>query len=321
MDGRYQDFHMASGPAVAAVLVSVPAPMFGWWDGNATGNWNGVKPNRVQNGSKKSHRRGDMQQCPVFAVSKETWAMNQFPFANGNLQELTPKEGRHQKSRPQPQQQQMMVYSYPSSQTCDMSRDASSSPYGEQLGIPLMMAPMLAPFCMTPKQGRAPAQDPASEVRFPAAEKSPRWAAPSPPASQAPPAQPPTALLSSQGEAQKWKAKDAELAVAKLKGSDPVERNAVLEQVIEKTWVMAIMRHGCHVVQAALDVASAPKQLALAGALKGHVWEALKSPHANHVLQRCIAVLPPGQIDFILNELQGRAVDAARHHFGCRILQ
>jgi pumilio RNA-binding family len=76
------------------------------------------------------------------------------------------------------------------------------------------------------------------------------------------------------------------------------------------------------VVQKAFEVAeTAAEREALAKPLQGHVVEAAISPHANHVLQKCIEVLPANQVQFVLQEMKGNAVAAARHRYGCRVLE
>mmetsp|Transcript_95699 Transcript_95699/g.241198 ORF Transcript_95699/g.241198 Transcript_95699/m.241198 type:complete len:152 (+) Transcript_95699:41-496(+) len=58
--------------------------------------------------------------------------------------------------------------------------------------------------------------------------------------------------------------------------------------------------------------------------LRGHVLEAARCPHANHVLQKCIAVSSPEASQFVIDELLCRAgsiAQMARHRYGCRIMQ
>ncbi|CAK0845896.1 unnamed protein product [Prorocentrum cordatum] len=86
---------------------------------------------------------------------------------------------------------------------------------------------------------------------------------------------------------------------------------------------------GSRALQAALDEAAGDEErAALAEELRGHVWEAIRCPSANHVLQKCIVVLPPQAMQFILDELvagpdgRGRGIgQAARHRYGCRVLE
>jgi len=57
--------------------------------------------------------------------------------------------------------------------------------------------------------------------------------------------------------------------------------------------------------------------------LQGHVCEMVGSPHANHVLQRIIELLPPAAVGFMLEEISQRwSPDfVAKHKFGCRVLE
>merc|ERR1712218_69696 len=50
----------------------------------------------------------------------------------------------------------------------------------------------------------------------------------------------------------------------------------------------------------------------------------MRCPHANHVLQKCITLLQPDDVQFIVDELLGRdglMVQATKHRYGCRIVQ
>lgn len=58
----------------------------------------------------------------------------------------------------------------------------------------------------------------------------------------------------------------------------------------------------------------------LAKELQSHVREAVASPHANYVVQKVIAQLPPSASDFVAEELKGVGAKTARHKYGCRIL-
>jgi len=73
-------------------------------------------------------------------------------------------------------------------------------------------------------------------------------------------------------------------------------------------------------VQLALQVADRKSSAELAEELRGHVGEAIRSPHANYVIQKVIEVLPMAQANFIAEELCGIGVEVARHRYGCRIL-
>jgi len=78
---------------------------------------------------------------------------------------------------------------------------------------------------------------------------------------------------------------------------------------------------GCRVVQGALQEAGSLEEAAeLASELRGRVREAVESPHANHVLQRIIEVLPCSLRRFISEELRGAGVQVSRHRYGCRVI-
>jgi len=77
---------------------------------------------------------------------------------------------------------------------------------------------------------------------------------------------------------------------------------------------------GCRVVQLALKVADRRCAAALVQELHGAVLEAVASPHANFVIQGVIEQMPMEVVSFIVIEITGKAVQVARHRFGCRIL-
>jgi len=74
------------------------------------------------------------------------------------------------------------------------------------------------------------------------------------------------------------------------------------------------------VVQKAFECADVDIAASLALELKGRVLEAAMCPHANHVLQKMLDVLPAKHTRFVLEELVGAGVQLARHKFGCRVL-
>merc|ERR550537_34729 len=102
------------------------------------------------------------------------------------------------------------------------------------------------------------------------------------------------------------------------------ERNEILQWIMPATLDLALSVCGCRVVQAAVEVAGGEHRRRMTEHMHGHVAELLDSPHGNHVLQKCIEVLPPDTVQFVLNELcafpdHGLAI--AKHRFGCRILE
>lgn len=100
-----------------------------------------------------------------------------------------------------------------------------------------------------------------------------------------------------------------------------------LMDVFGRVWELSSEAEGCRHVQAALEACGEGQdvQFALVAELKGHVWEAIRCPHANYVLQRCITALHTDASQFILVEVlqhgPGAVAQVARHRFGCRVLE
>lgn len=96
------------------------------------------------------------------------------------------------------------------------------------------------------------------------------------------------------------------------------------EDLRGRVWELSRSAEACREVQAALARADGPTAAALACELRGHVWEAVACPHANHVLQRCIRTLrpvPAWLVEEILAWGRGGVVELAEHRFGCRVLE
>lgn len=91
-------------------------------------------------------------------------------------------------------------------------------------------------------------------------------------------------------------------------------------------WRFARDHMGTRSVQQAFDEATCDDdRVVLAAELRSHVWEALKCSNANHVIQKCISTMRPVDSQWIIDELLqsgvGAASRAAKHRYGCRILQ
>jgi len=105
------------------------------------------------------------------------------------------------------------------------------------------------------------------------------------------------------------------------------EPRAVWTGLVGRVWRLSRDEKGCRRVQAAVETCAQDRdlQVTLAAELKGHVWEAIRCPHANHVLQCCITALPLEASQFILYEVlqrgPGAATQVACHRFGCRVLE
>ena len=80
-------------------------------------------------------------------------------------------------------------------------------------------------------------------------------------------------------------------------------------------------KHGCWIVQQALQCVPAELQVLLAFELRGKVLACSQHLHGNFVLQKCVELLSHGDVGFIVEELKSHAVDAATHIYSCRVLQ
>lgn len=77
---------------------------------------------------------------------------------------------------------------------------------------------------------------------------------------------------------------------------------------------------GCRLVQLALDVADGETAADLASDLRGSVVEAVRSPHANFVMQKIIERVDIQRVPFVVKELSGTTgFELATNEYGCRI--
>lgn len=100
-----------------------------------------------------------------------------------------------------------------------------------------------------------------------------------------------------------------------------VDRPAAIDWIADRAVTLAFAKHGCRVVQKAIDVAGAPERERIALKLQPHVMELCESLHGNHVLAKLVEVLPPtgSAVGFVVEKLRGCEVKTAKHRFGCRI--
>merc|ERR1719326_2532951 len=69
-------------------------------------------------------------------------------------------------------------------------------------------------------------------------------------------------------------------------------------------WRLSTDGQGCRLVQEVLtDAACDDERIVVASELHTHVWEALRCPNANHVLQKCIDTMRPADSQFIIDEI------------------
>merc|ERR1719387_2059323 len=87
---------------------------------------------------------------------------------------------------------------------------------------------------------------------------------------------------------------------------------------------LALSACGCRVMQKAVEVAGGAERTSVIELFRGHVTELVLSPNGNHVLQKCIEVMPWHTVQFILEELAafpGSWLALSQHCFGCRVAE
>mmetsp|Transcript_80159 Transcript_80159/g.202763 ORF Transcript_80159/g.202763 Transcript_80159/m.202763 type:complete len:392 (-) Transcript_80159:254-1429(-) len=94
--------------------------------------------------------------------------------------------------------------------------------------------------------------------------------------------------------------------------------------VLEDPWRHSQDPAGSRRVQDALDEASDETREVALQEFHGRAVKAMRDPHANHVLQKCIRTLPAESLQFMIDELlerEGLAASIAKHRYGGRIVQ
>jgi hypothetical protein len=93
--------------------------------------------------------------------------------------------------------------------------------------------------------------------------------------------------------------------------------------ILPATKALAFSKHGCRVLQKAIEVTGGESRGSLVEKLKEKdtVLKLYQDPHGNHVLGKMIEVMPPANLDFLIRAFEGKAKDVARHQYGCRLLE
>jgi pumilio RNA-binding family len=99
-----------------------------------------------------------------------------------------------------------------------------------------------------------------------------------------------------------------------------VARQAAIEALVGNVTELAFDASACRVVQKAIEFGEEEEVVALSLELQGRVREAIRSPHANHVVQKMVEVLPASSLAFVVQEILGAGAEFARHRYGCRVL-
>merc|ERR1719408_105282 len=90
-----------------------------------------------------------------------------------------------------------------------------------------------------------------------------------------------------------------------------------------KVWQSATDGDACWDLQDFIQEAPEDDDIVLlAREFHGRVVEAMRCPNANHVLQKFIQRVPANSLEFVVDELRTHGfVAAAKHKFGCRVVQ
>merc|ERR1719191_1039152 len=116
---------------------------------------------------------------------------------------------------------------------------------------------------------------------------------------------------------------DADEACAELTAqieAGGVARQAAIEALVGNVTELAFDASACRVVRKAIEFGEEEDVIALSLELRSRVREAIRSPHANHVVQKMVEGLPPSSLGFVAEELLGAGAEVARHRYGCRVL-
>jgi len=115
---------------------------------------------------------------------------------------------------------------------------------------------------------------------------------------------------------------DADEACAELSEqleAGGVARQAAIEALIGSVAELSFDAAACRVVQKAIEIGEEEDVVALCSELQGFIREAIHSPHANHVIQKMVEVLPSSSLNFVVEEILGAGAEFARHRYGCRV--
>jgi len=93
-----------------------------------------------------------------------------------------------------------------------------------------------------------------------------------------------------------------------------------------KMWELSQDVQGCREVQTALDDCQSYQDFrSVVAQMTGRVWEAMRCPHANHVLRKVVQTLPASDLDFIVQEIVQEGTAGVKqfvsHRYGCRIVE
>mmetsp|Transcript_53319 Transcript_53319/g.134710 ORF Transcript_53319/g.134710 Transcript_53319/m.134710 type:complete len:344 (+) Transcript_53319:49-1080(+) len=94
--------------------------------------------------------------------------------------------------------------------------------------------------------------------------------------------------------------------------------------VVGRVQVLSHSRDGSLQVRDALDQAPLMDRMLLVQEMHGHTLRAMRCPHANHVLQKIISIMPQASLQFIVDEImqyKGMARKMAMHEYSSSIIK
>jgi pumilio RNA-binding family len=107
---------------------------------------------------------------------------------------------------------------------------------------------------------------------------------------------------------------------------EPIAITSAPNNVHGNVWKLSQDPKGSRAIQQAIETAESKEQReSLAHELSGHIFVAIQCPHANHVLQKCVSILEPASLQFIIDEIATEGPQAicklAQHRYACRVLE
>ena len=98
------------------------------------------------------------------------------------------------------------------------------------------------------------------------------------------------------------------------------QRISIVERLMGNIPELTLHTYACRVVQKALEYIQHSLRLEIARELHDVTLTCIYDQNGNHVLQKCIEVIPDN-VDFIVNALKGNIWGVACHAYGCRVMQ
>jgi hypothetical protein len=99
------------------------------------------------------------------------------------------------------------------------------------------------------------------------------------------------------------------------------DQSALLAWLCPALLSLACSDHGSQVVYAVLEIATGDARNMIASQFHGCVRDLCMSPTGHLVLSEFIGTMPISAIGFVAIELEGKALEVARHKFGYRVLE